>query len=91
MSILEGIIGFVIAAILFAVKNWADIKASKKAISELLNEVEDARADDNISDAEKARIADKALAVMKIVIPVLTNVWKFNWKKRRKIGELMKK
>ncbi len=88
METLGTILGFVIALILFGIKNWADLKKVKKTTRQLLKYVEEAQADDTISDEEKQKIAEKTLLVLNNLIPVLASVWKFNWGANRRLEDL---
>jgi hypothetical protein len=91
METIQIILGVVIGIITFAVKNWADMKAAKKAIFDTIEKLEDIKADGTITEKEKQEFAEQAIQTLQVVIPVLINIWKFNWKKKRTLKNFLSK
>jgi hypothetical protein len=83
------IISVLIALILFAIKNWADIVAVKKAVQKTQQKWEEINADGKRTDKEKEEFAAQLLDTFNRVLPVLTSVWKWNWKKKRELDEII--
>jgi hypothetical protein len=90
METLMSILGFVIVLITFFVKHWVDMKEAKKAVEKTVEKWKAIKEDGKITDKEKQEFADRAMKTLEVVIPVLTSIWKFNWKKKRDLNELLK-
>lgn len=74
-------IGLLIVTIItFIVKHWADILAIRKAIRNLIDEIEKAKSDNNLTNEEKDAILNRVQLILEKVIPLFASVWKKNWK-----------
>ena len=89
MDVIGAIVSVIIAIVIFAIKNWVDLKAAKKSISKLVSKYEEINADDKVTDAEKQAFAEQVIKTFGNVVPVLTSIWKFNWKKKREIKDVI--